>query len=456
MSEQDIQKYEQMLMEDPQSRAFAPLAEAYRKVGKLDDAIRVAEAGLEIHPGYAGGLIVLGRAHYEKKELSKATEVLEKAVSENPESYLGQKFLGKALMGKGEIQEALRALEAANMLSPDDSEVVNLLEEIRPKASAPKTIEYSGEEGDREADDPGIVTYEQKPTTVDGVELDPLPKEVDEETFSFADLQVEGEDITAVKTSGEDDTSEEERGSIADLGPEAAAFIEAAEELDEGFFTVQEEEESEQPEFQAAVIEGIPLEPQKPSPDPVSADPVPETEPEAFSADISIFPEPVAVTEPPAGSVSESETGAAGIVAKPPVAPSDAGIHEPVPPVFNGLSAGTPGGEGVSPETPEPSPDQSATGGAISTETLADLYAKQGLSDKAAEIYRQILGERPGDQGVLLKLRALEENHITQEPQEGDAVIPGGPGPESTTPEIEDPTDILQAWLDNAERMKRP
>ena len=77
MSDQDIQKYEQMLVEDPQSRAFAPLAEAYRKVGKLDDAIRVAETGLEIHPGYTGGLVVLGRAHFEKKELDKATEILE-------------------------------------------------------------------------------------------------------------------------------------------------------------------------------------------------------------------------------------------------------------------------------------------------------------------------------------------------------------------------------------------
>ena len=94
MSEQDIQKYEKMLEEDPHSRAFAPLAEAYRKAGNLEDAIRVAEAGLEVHPEYTGGLVVLGRTLYEKKEFDRAAEVLKKAVTETPESYLGQKFLG--------------------------------------------------------------------------------------------------------------------------------------------------------------------------------------------------------------------------------------------------------------------------------------------------------------------------------------------------------------------------
>ena len=52
MSDDAIQRYEQTLLEDPQSRAFAPLAEVHRKAGRLDDAINVARAGLELNPGY--------------------------------------------------------------------------------------------------------------------------------------------------------------------------------------------------------------------------------------------------------------------------------------------------------------------------------------------------------------------------------------------------------------------
>jgi len=421
MSEQDIQKYEKILVEDPQSRAFAPLAEAYRKVGKLDDAIRVAEAGLEIHPGYTGGLIVLGRAHYEKKELDKATEVLKKGVSETPESYLGQKFLGKVLKDKGEVQDALRALEAANLLSPDDDEVVRLLEEIRPKADPPKTMEFSDGEAGGETEGPEIVTYEQKPTTVDGVELDPLPMEVGEEMFSFSDDQVEGESVPAGSSAGEDKTGEEEDGSIEELGPEAAAFIEEAEEFEEAFFSVPGEE-NDQPDLR--VVPG----------DAVEERPV----------------EPVELMDSQNGSeslfagLSESTTSPEPVDPFP--APNPAGI--PSPPA-------EPGGADVVTQSQEPSLDHSATGGAISTETLADLYAKQGLTDKAAEIYRQILDERPDDQGVLLKLRILVESAQSEEPRTETAAVPGEPEREKVLQDADDPMATLQGWLENAERMKR-
>ena len=128
MSDDAIGRYEKELAEDPQSRAFAPLAEAYRKAGRLDDAINTARVGLEVHPGYSAGLVVLGRALYEKGELDNAAETLQTAVNESPENYLGQKFLGKVLIDKGENKGALRALESANLLSPEDEEVVRLLD----------------------------------------------------------------------------------------------------------------------------------------------------------------------------------------------------------------------------------------------------------------------------------------------------------------------------------------
>jgi hypothetical protein len=124
---------------------------------------------------------------------------------------------------------------------------------------------------------------------------------------------------------------------------------------------------------------------------------------------------------------------------EPPAAPDTA----PAPP-----------GPGEGAQEPAASPDHSATGGAISTETLADLYAKQGLSDKAAEIYRQILVERPEDQDVLLKLKALEDTAMPGEPPK--VAQDDSPGPEPETEAAEDPIDILQLWLDNAERMKQP
>ncbi len=43
----------------------------------------------------------------------------------------------------------------------------------------------------------------------------------------------------------------------------------------------------------------------------------------------------------------------------------------------------------------------------LATETLADLYVQQGLSDKAADIYRRLLEEDPSRESLLQKLQAL-------------------------------------------------
>jgi tetratricopeptide (TPR) repeat protein len=433
MSDETIQRYEQMLLEDPHSRAFAPLAEAHRKAGRLDDAINVAKAGLEIHPGYSGGLVVLGRALYEKGELANAIEVLQEAVRDTPENYLGQKFLGKVLMGKGENKGALRALEAANLLSPEDEEVVRLLDEVRSKVVTPTTMEYDENVVDS-AEKAQIVTYEQKPTTVDGIELSPLPKGEVEDTFTFsggsttdpADLApvgvevevipvgTEGNEVTVADIAEEDMTAtviEEEEVeqatdmvSLDELGAEAAAFIREGENFgeesmeglpDEAFFPVEEE-------MEAAVG---PEENFTPSVDPpVAAAPEPEPAPEpVFAPDTA--PKPEAETQ------------------------------EAVP-----APLGPPSGD-----------DQ------FSTETLADLYAQQGLFKKAATIYRQILDQTPDNEVVKLKLDTMQE----QSPTDAVSVQEVQPREEGPTESLQksgngDTLSVLEGFLENAERMKRP
>ena len=46
----------------------------------------------------------------------------------------------------------------------------------------------------------------------------------------------------------------------------------------------------------------------------------------------------------------------------------------------------------------------------ISTPTLADIYTVQGLTDKAIEIYQELLGDDPGNVELRKKLSALRAN----------------------------------------------
>lgn len=56
----------------------------------------------------------------------------------------------------------------------------------------------------------------------------------------------------------------------------------------------------------------------------------------------------------------------------------------------------------------EPLPDARSTGDALQTNTLADLYLKQGLVDRALEVYRGMLRLDPGNAPLRLRVQDLE------------------------------------------------
>ncbi|HSG06569.1 MAG TPA: tetratricopeptide repeat protein, partial [Nitrospiria bacterium] len=366
---------------------------------------------------------MLGRAYYEKGELDNAADILKKAVSDTPESYLGQKFLGKVFLDKGEIPGALRAFEAANLLSPEDDEVSRLLEEVKSKATPPETIEYKENDAEPDLKD-RIVTYEQKPTTIDGVELVPLPTRKPDEPFSFSDGDItdpadmtpaagveeiapalnEISEMTAGEFAGEDmaatviDEEEVEQAleveSLDDLGPEAAAFIQEGEEL--------MEESVEGPPGEADFAVGDALEEVIIEPEEVMSPPAPSLEPVPASA-----PAPASSMD---STDAEASTDAQGAMV-------DKSENRPAPEPEFPSAASAP---------PEPPSLHGAREEKFSTETMADLYAQQGLIEKAMNIYQQILDQTPDNEMVRLKLEALK----VQVPSDA-GTAQAGPAPEN-------------------------
>lgn len=61
----------------------------------------------------------------------------------------------------------------------------------------------------------------------------------------------------------------------------------------------------------------------------------------------------------------------------------------------------------VSP-TPPPEVGSEPAEQPMLTETLGDLYLSQGFRSEAADVYRRLLSQRPGDEALRTKLRALE------------------------------------------------
>ncbi|WP_236685656.1 tetratricopeptide repeat protein [Geobacter pickeringii] len=126
----DIKRYEDVLAKDANSYCFAPLAELYRKVGHLDDAMNTARKGIELHPEYVGGYMALGRACFEKGEKVESRRALERVVRVTPDNLMAQKLLSQLYIDAGETESARASLETILVLNPGDLESTVALEAL--------------------------------------------------------------------------------------------------------------------------------------------------------------------------------------------------------------------------------------------------------------------------------------------------------------------------------------
>lgn len=128
-------KYLKMYQEDPTSRIFAPLAEAYRKMGLLDEAVSICKEGLALHPHFVGGQVALARAYFDLKQYQRVYDLVIKIVQLAPDNIIAQRLLADSSMALGKIEEALLALKAILYLSPFDSDVATLIADIEEEQS---------------------------------------------------------------------------------------------------------------------------------------------------------------------------------------------------------------------------------------------------------------------------------------------------------------------------------
>lgn len=115
-----FREYMRRYQEDPTSRVFAPLAEAYRRLGRLDEAIDICLEGLKHHPDFPGGRVALARCFLDKKKFARAKDELEIVVGISPDNILAQRLLGDCFFSLKEIPRALHCYKIATVLSPDD------------------------------------------------------------------------------------------------------------------------------------------------------------------------------------------------------------------------------------------------------------------------------------------------------------------------------------------------
>ncbi|HEX7185855.1 MAG TPA: tetratricopeptide repeat protein, partial [Thermoanaerobaculia bacterium] len=130
---------------DPTSRIFLQLAEEYRHLGRVQDALAVLDKGLREHPGYLSALVAKGRCHLELGEGEAARSVLERVVKQDATQMVANKLLVRAYLETGDPAKARERLDLYSLLNDSDPEIEELRRRIktmeRPDEAAPGPVD---------------------------------------------------------------------------------------------------------------------------------------------------------------------------------------------------------------------------------------------------------------------------------------------------------------------------
>jgi tetratricopeptide (TPR) repeat protein len=199
-----FREYLKKYQENPKSRVFAPLAEAYRRQARYEEAVAVCKQGLTHHPDFHVGRITLARCHLDQKQFTEGIQELERVLHAAPDNLLAQRLLGEAYVAVGDHARALQVYKMAATLSPTDvvlaqkvreQEAAVLREAARapaPSALDPMLVASPIVPDDPMADETG--EFEATPTKKPSVAKPPRPPERasveltdEEETLDFGD-----------------------------------------------------------------------------------------------------------------------------------------------------------------------------------------------------------------------------------------------------------------------------
>src|SRR5262245_9775147 len=125
-----IERYQLLLQKDPKSQVFAPLTEAYRKMGLLEEAFRIAVRGVQFNPNFSGGRIALAKVFLDRDNLAAAVDELEKAAELSSDNILAHQLLAECYLRSKRPKDALKSFKMVLFLAPSNDKAAKAVKKL--------------------------------------------------------------------------------------------------------------------------------------------------------------------------------------------------------------------------------------------------------------------------------------------------------------------------------------
>lgn len=145
IEQENLDYFKQLLKNDPASKAFAPLAEGYRKLGELEKAVQIALDGVALHPAFNSGKVALAKVLIDLKKFDSAEKILLEVTNNDFENLLAHRSLGEVYIHTNELHKALDSFKAALLANPLDkmsAAMVTKLESVSAKAFSTEAFKH--------------------------------------------------------------------------------------------------------------------------------------------------------------------------------------------------------------------------------------------------------------------------------------------------------------------------
>ena len=412
-------------------RYFAPLANEYRKVGDLDQAIFICEAYLPQQPGHMSGHIVYAQTLFEMGRFDESKAAFGTALALDPENMIALRHLGDIARHAGDFNTAREWYQRVLEGDPRNEEIVEVMASLKEEysrgtpRSAPAADALPADAAAPASPTSAPMSYPPPPPrpapTVSAAATPPTDDDfgVEEELLDLDSMML-GEtplstpSVPSAATA--QDASEESKSTAAgDAANDGAAFesdplaiaahdlppLELATDLHLGL--VDDGTQSDVAPTEAPPLEGLrSYEPGVIAERDQIVDSSFEMEPfyDVLHGDSTPPSPPSQAAEPEAAATLEE-----GV-------PLDSPSLESFPQLSEDDGFGAAADDRMltpaesAPATREPTPPVGSE--VFVTETMAELYLQQGHFDSALDIYRKLLEQRPNDAVLLERVRHVE------------------------------------------------